>query len=61
MGTAVEGAVGSDESASTDGYETGIQESGIEVDVDTFANPRRMRMGIVERWGWRYGYLRLVP
>jgi len=51
MSTAVEGTVGSDECTRTDGYDTSIQEGGIEVDVDAFTDPRRLRMGIVESGG----------
>jgi hypothetical protein len=40
MGTAVERAVRSDESASSDCDQAGINEDSVVVDVDTFANPR---------------------
>lgn len=61
MCTAVERAIGPDESPSPNGYDACIQEGGIEVDIDTFTDPWRVRMGIVEEWGRRCVYLRLVP
>ena len=59
MSTAVEGAVRTNESTSSDRYDASVKEHGVEVDVDTFANPTNM--SIIQSHGvWRV-YLRLVP
>lgn len=60
MSTAVEGAVRANESTSSDGYDASVKEHGVEVDVDTFANPTRISI-IEEGYGLCHVYLRLVP
>lgn len=51
MSSAIEGAVGSDEGAITDGDQARIQKSSVKIDVDTFADPMR-----IERFEEDHGY-----
>jgi len=42
MGSAIERAIGSDESTGTHGDQADIEEGGVEVDVDTLTDPMKM-------------------